>query len=47
MANWLEYLGLALIASGLSLKGLTAMDPAYWCLIVGICLYVKFGGWKI
>lgn len=44
MFRFLEYLGIILIGSGLLLLGINGTDPEYWCLMVGIGLYVKFGG---
>lgn len=46
MRWFLEYLGVTLIGIGLVLSGLTVRNPEYWCFILGITLYVKFGGWK-
>lgn len=46
MAKFLEYLGIALIGVGLALVGISSRDPAYWCFVFGIALYVKFGGGK-
>lgn len=42
----LETAGLISLSIGIVSTGITVEDPTYWFLIVGLILYVKFGGKK-